>query len=80
MSDHGIPDELIERAWAETRTLFDLPDEEKRHWRDMFDHYVFVAGPEVTAHIPPATRGVLAPLTAESAGRIRALLARAFGR
>ena len=32
VSDHGIPDELIERAWAETRQLFELPDEEKRSY------------------------------------------------
>ncbi|KQU48300.1 cupin [Sphingomonas sp. Leaf339] len=73
----GRPEDALSHAMLAIR---DLPDEEKRHWRDMFEHYVFVAGPEVTAHIPRTTRGVLAPLTAESAGRIRALLARAFGR
>ena len=28
--DHGVPQELIERAWALTKTFFDLPEEEKR--------------------------------------------------
>ncbi|MFC3579404.1 isopenicillin N synthase family dioxygenase [Sphingomonas hylomeconis] len=32
VADHGIPDELIERAWAETKALFDLPDDEKRSY------------------------------------------------
>jgi isopenicillin N synthase-like dioxygenase len=30
IADHGIPADLIDRAWAETRGLFDLPEEEKR--------------------------------------------------
>lgn len=30
VADHGIPAPLIERAWAETRALFDLPEDEKR--------------------------------------------------
>jgi hypothetical protein len=34
----------------------------------------------VTAHIPPDARSVLAPLTAESAGRIRAYLLRSLSR
>ncbi|MDT8759839.1 isopenicillin N synthase family oxygenase [Sphingomonas psychrotolerans] len=28
--DHGIPAELIDRAWAMTKAFFDLPEEEKR--------------------------------------------------
>jgi len=30
VSDHGVPQELIDRAWAATKTFFDLPEEEKR--------------------------------------------------
>jgi isopenicillin N synthase-like dioxygenase len=30
VADHGIPDDLIARAWAETEKLFALPDAEKR--------------------------------------------------
>ena len=32
VSDHGIPEELIERAWKETEALFALPDDEKRSY------------------------------------------------
>ncbi len=32
VADHGIPADLIERAWAETRALFALPEEEKRRY------------------------------------------------
>ncbi len=30
VADHGIPDDLIQRAWRETEELFALPDAEKR--------------------------------------------------
>ena len=30
VADHGIPDPLVSQAWAETKALFELPDEEKR--------------------------------------------------
>lgn len=30
VSDHGVPQDLIDRAWAMTKAFFDLPEEEKR--------------------------------------------------
>lgn len=30
VADHGVPQDLIDRAWAETQKLFALPDAEKR--------------------------------------------------
>ncbi len=73
----GQPQDALNHAMLAIR---DLPDDEKRHWRAMFDHYVFDNGPDVTAHIPDAARGVLAPLTPESAGSLRAVLLRALSR
>jgi len=32
VADHGVPQELIERAWQQTAALFALPDEEKRRY------------------------------------------------
>ena len=32
VADHGIPADLIDRAWAETAALFALPDAEKRRY------------------------------------------------
>ncbi len=32
VADHGIPDALIARAWAETEALFALPEDEKRSY------------------------------------------------
>jgi hypothetical protein len=73
----GQPQDALNHAMLAIR---DLPEDQKRHWRDMFDYYVFENGDEVVAHIPPEARSVLAPLTAESAGRIRAFLMRALSR
>ncbi|WP_454887446.1 isopenicillin N synthase family dioxygenase [Sphingomonas oryzagri] len=33
IADHGIPGALIERAWADTKALFDLPVDEKRRYQ-----------------------------------------------
>ncbi|MCC2980400.1 isopenicillin N synthase family dioxygenase [Sphingomonas sp. IC4-52] len=32
VADHGIPQDLIARAWAQTEALFALPDDEKRRY------------------------------------------------
>ena len=69
----GQPQDALNHAMLAIR---DLPADEKRHWRDIFDYYVFDAGADTVAHIPPAARSVLAPLTADSAGRIRSFLLR----
>ena len=69
----GQPQDALNHAMLAIR---DLPDDEKRHWRDLFDYYVFDNSDEVVAHIPEAARSVLAPLTPESAGRLRAFLLR----
>ena len=69
----GQPGDALHHAILAIR---DLPADEKRHWRDMFDHYVFEGGEDVAAHIPEEARSVLNPLTPESAGRIRAFLLR----
>lgn len=73
----GQPQEALNHAILAVR---DLPPEERAHWRALFDHYVFEAGPAVTDHIPEPARGVLAPLTAKTAGQIRAFLLRTLNR
>ncbi len=69
----GQPQDALNHAMLAIR---DLPEDERRHWRDMFDHYVFDAGPEVVAHIPEHGRGVLSALDPEAAARIRGFLLR----
>jgi hypothetical protein len=58
----------------------DLPEHEKRLWRQMFDYYVFGDTAAAAEHIPENARGILGPLDAESAGRIRANLLRSLSR
>jgi hypothetical protein len=73
----GQPQDALNHAMLSIR---DLPEDEKGHWRDLFDYYVFGNAEEAAAHIPPEARSVLAPLTPESAGRIRAFLLRTLSR
>ncbi|HEX8553749.1 MAG TPA: cupin-like domain-containing protein [Sphingomonas sp.] len=73
----GQPQDALNHAMLAIR---DLPADQKAHWRDLFDYYVFGNGDDVVAHIPPQARGVLAPLTPESAGRMRAFLLRSLSR
>ena len=69
----GQPQDALNLAMM---TIRDLPEDERQHWRDMFDYYIFQNGPEVVEHIPAEARSVLAPLTPESAARIRGFLLR----
>lgn len=73
----GQPQEALNHAMLAVR---DLPPHQKDHWRQMFDHYVFGDGQQVTAHIPEPARGILAPLTAESAGKLRDNILRGLSR
>lgn len=73
----GQPQEALNHAILAIR---DLPDAEKRHWRDLFDHYVFGDPADAAAHIPEEARSILAPLTPETASRLRSFLLRALSR
>ncbi len=57
-------------------TLRDLPLHERRAWRVLFDHYIFQAGPETLAHLPPEARGVLGKLTDANRAALQQHLAR----
>jgi hypothetical protein len=73
----GKPEDALFHAILALR---DLPDASKARWRDLFDYYVFASGHDAVDHIPPTGRGILAPLTAETAGQIRAFLLRSLSR
>lgn len=47
-----------------------LPPEQRAAWRNLLDYYVF-GDDDATAHIPETRRGVLGPLTAETAAQLR---------
>lgn len=73
----GQPQDALNHAILAVR---DLPPEQKEYWRRMFDHYVFGNGDAVTAHLVEGGRGILDPLTPETAERLRTYLSRQFSR
>lgn len=73
----GTPLDVLNHALLSIR---DLPKEQREVWREMFEHYIFDPGDDVTAHIPENARGVLSPITDETARRLRALLIRNLNR
>ncbi|MEO7278243.1 MAG: cupin-like domain-containing protein [Sphingomicrobium sp.] len=48
-----------------------LPENERRAWRALFDHFVFRVDSDPVAHIPPEAQGILGPSTPELRQRIR---------
>lgn len=73
----GQPEDALFHAILALR---DLSDADKARWRALFDHYVFANGEAVTQHLPPDARGILAPLTRETAGQIKSHLLRSLSR
>ena len=73
----GQPQDALNHALLSIR---DLPEGEKKHWRELFDYYVFGNAEEAAAHIPEEARSVLAPLTPETASRIRSFILRQLSR
>ena len=73
----GQPEDALFHAILAIR---DLPDADKAQWQAQFDHYVFSKAEEAQAHLPEHARGILAPLTSETAGHIRAKLLRGLSR
>ena len=73
----GAPQDALNHAMLAIR---ELPPEQKRHWRDLFDYYVFDNGEDVVSHIPVDARSVLGTLTPETAGRMRAYLLKQLSR
>ena len=73
----GQPQDALNHAILSIR---DLPDDEKGHWRELFEYYVFGDRDEAIAHIPEEARTVLAPMTVETASRIRSFILRQLSR
>ncbi|KMT64438.1 cupin-like domain-containing protein [Catenovulum maritimum] len=53
-------------------SIRDLPENQRKIWQEMFDHYIF--NPKPQEHIPPASRGVLNPIDDVTARKLRAML------
>lgn len=65
---------------ATVMTVRDLPAEQRRAWRALFDHYVFEAGEATSAHLPPSARQVLGPLDEAATRALRARILRRLNR
>lgn len=70
----GFMDAPLNTLMLALLSLRDLPPAQRDAWRVLFDHYVFHADEQTAAHIPPAARGVLAPMSDDSARQLRAVL------
>lgn len=51
-----------------------LPDDERKVWRMMLDHYVFEANGDPAAHLPEHARGIMAPASPRLFQRMREVL------
>src|SRR5690606_11817202 len=58
----------------------DRPEPEKRAWRALFDYYSFGPADNAGAHLPEAARGMLGPLDAIKARRLRSQLLQRLNR
>jgi len=67
----GPPLSVLQHALLGLR---DLPDEQRKQWRALFDFYVFDPEPGKFDHIPEAARGVLNPIDERTARQIRKML------
>jgi hypothetical protein len=54
--DLGSPWDALMHGMAALRQL---PPDQRRSWRAMFDHYVFLTGEDPAAHLPEHARGIL---------------------
>ncbi|ESQ87418.1 hypothetical protein ABAC460_19010 [Asticcacaulis sp. AC460] len=55
-----------------------LPPGERAYWKAMFDAYVFKAGDDATAHLPPDLKGVLGSMTPALRERLKKELKLAY--
>ncbi len=60
-------------------SLRDMPEHERAQWKTLFNHYIFNAGPDTLAHIPPDARGVLGEKTDRDLQALRHFLANRLG-
>jgi hypothetical protein len=67
----GPPLSALQHALLRLR---DLPQAQRKQWRELFDFYVFNPDPENFEHIPPVARGVLNPIDEQTARQIRKML------
>lgn len=67
----GLPTDALLHAMLSIR---DLPAAQRQIWQQQFEHYVFNANAQTSAHLAEDKRGVLAPMQQQSARKLRAML------
>jgi hypothetical protein len=77
---HATPPFALDGLLHVVATLRALPPEQRRAWREVFDHYIFDTERDVVGHIPLDRQGVLGPMTSEQHAQLRALLVQRLGR
>ena len=55
-------------------TLRNLPADQRRAWRALFDHYVFLANGDPAAHLPQSAHGILSATRPQDVERMRRAL------
>src|SRR5438270_8297221 len=55
-------------------TMRNLPPDELKRWRAMFDHYIFGQNGDPVEHLPEQARGILGKRTPELVARVKKLL------
>ena len=73
----GQPEDALYHAILAIR---DMPEPAKKRWQQLFEHYVFGDGTDPAGHLPDHAKGILGPLSAETAGQIKAKLLRGLSR
>jgi hypothetical protein len=61
-------------------TMRELPPEQRRHWQEIFRHYIFEPDEDSLAHIPPGARYALAPLDEDGARILRGQILKRINR
>jgi hypothetical protein len=67
----GSPLDVFNHALMNIKSL---PDDERKSWKNLFDHYVFDSKPESFSHIPKERLGVLGEVDEAMVRRMRSML------
>ena len=76
---HARPPHAFDALLHAVAALRGLPPEQRRAWREVFDHYVFDTERDVIGHIPPERQSLLGPMSAEQHAQARATLLKRLG-
>jgi hypothetical protein len=77
--DHAQPPHAFDALLHAVAALRGLPPEQRRAWREVFEHYVFDEKRDVTGHIPPERQSLLGPMSTEQHAQARATLIKRLG-